>query len=197
MADLAEHAVEDGPRLLLDRAADLAETERTQRAAVALALADLAPDLGDANLRHHASSFFTAFRTRLAMPLAASAVSEAAAFAPSVTPSSRAVSTTSFAFSAAVSTTGAAASTTVSTMPLSVLSVLSGAASGSTAGVASPFGVGAPFLGAGFSSAGAGTSSTTGAETTGAGRAGASSAFGRMAGIGSTSLICLPRILAT
>src|SRR3954452_7579766 len=52
MTDLAEHAVEDGPRLLLDRAADLAEPERAQRAAVALALADLAPDLRDPHLRH-------------------------------------------------------------------------------------------------------------------------------------------------
>src|SRR3954463_8329651 len=125
MANLAEHAVQDGPRLLLGRAADLAEPERAQRAAVALALADLAADLGDANLRHHASSFFTAFRTRLATPFAASADSEAAVFAASVTPSSRAVPTTSFAVSTAVPTTGAAASTTVSTMPLSVLSVLS------------------------------------------------------------------------
>src|SRR3954451_4973940 len=120
MADLAEHAVQDGTRLLLDRAADLAEPNHAQCSAVALALADLAPDLGDAYLRHHASSFFTAFRTRLAMPFAASDISEAAAFAASVPPSSRAVSSTSFAFSAAVPTTGAAASTTVSTMPLSL-----------------------------------------------------------------------------
>src|SRR3954451_17650379 len=171
MTDLAEHAVEDGPRLLLDRAADLAEPERAQRAAVALALADLAPDLGDANLRHHASSFFTAFRTRWALPFAPSAVSEAASFAASVTPSSRAVSTTSFAFSAAVPTTGAVASTTVWTMPLSSVSASGAAASGAAAsgaalsgaaasgaaasvtgaGAASAFGFAARFFAVGFS----------------------------------------------
>src|SRR3954447_9308190 len=137
MPDLAEHAVEDGPRLLLGRAADLAKPERAQRAAVTLALADLAPDLGDANLRHHASSFFTAFRTRLAIPFAASAVSEPATFAASVTPSSRAVPTTSFAFSAAVSTTGAAASTTVSTMPLSLPSAPGASGAGASDATAS------------------------------------------------------------
>src|SRR5438094_12745 len=52
MADLAQHAGEHGTFLVLDRAADLAEAERPQRAAVALALADLALHLGDAHLRH-------------------------------------------------------------------------------------------------------------------------------------------------
>src|SRR5438067_10758144 len=52
MAHLAQHAFEHGRLLLLDGAADLAETERAQRAAVALALADLGADLGNAHLRH-------------------------------------------------------------------------------------------------------------------------------------------------
>ena len=55
MPDLAQHAVEHGALLLLGDAADLAEAERTERAAVPLALADLASDLGDAHLRHRPS----------------------------------------------------------------------------------------------------------------------------------------------
>src|SRR5437762_8698538 len=58
MADLAQHAVEHGALLLLDRAADLSQTERAQRATVPLALADLRADLRDAHLRHQDSSFF-------------------------------------------------------------------------------------------------------------------------------------------
>src|SRR5437879_11506238 len=52
MADLAQHAIEHGARLMFNRAPDLAEAERPQRAAVALALPDLALHLGDAYLRH-------------------------------------------------------------------------------------------------------------------------------------------------
>src|SRR5258708_14424554 len=52
MADLAQHACEHRALLMLDRAADLAEAERAQRAAMALALADLAPHLGDLHFRH-------------------------------------------------------------------------------------------------------------------------------------------------
>src|SRR3954468_12350640 len=53
MADLAQHPLQHGALLVLGAAADLAETERAQRAAMALALADLAADLGDPNLRRH------------------------------------------------------------------------------------------------------------------------------------------------
>src|SRR5579884_1575861 len=52
MADLAQHPLQDVRVLLLDRAPDLRQAEREQRAAVALALADLTADLGDAELRH-------------------------------------------------------------------------------------------------------------------------------------------------
>src|ERR1700730_2440036 len=52
MADLAQHAGEHGTFLMLDRAADLAEAKRPQRAAVTLALPDLALHLGDPDLRH-------------------------------------------------------------------------------------------------------------------------------------------------
>src|SRR6266403_1195488 len=52
MADLAQHAGEDGAFLVLDGTPDLAEAERAQRAAVALALPDLALHLGDPHLRH-------------------------------------------------------------------------------------------------------------------------------------------------
>src|SRR4029078_9316329 len=63
MADLSQHACEHRPVVLLDRPADLAEAERPQRAAMALTLADLAPDLGDADLAHDSfSSFFLRFR---------------------------------------------------------------------------------------------------------------------------------------
>src|ERR1700724_2662986 len=52
MAHLAQHACQDGALVVLAAPADLAEAERAQRAAVPLALADLAPDLRDAHLRH-------------------------------------------------------------------------------------------------------------------------------------------------
>src|SRR5712671_1888677 len=52
MADLPKHACKHGAFLLLARVADLAQAERPQRAAVALALADLAPYLGDLHFRH-------------------------------------------------------------------------------------------------------------------------------------------------
>src|SRR5919198_2698953 len=52
MTHLAKHAREDRAVVVLDGLADLAEAERAQRAAVALALADLAADLRDADLRH-------------------------------------------------------------------------------------------------------------------------------------------------
>src|SRR5438132_4735441 len=57
MTHLAQHAREDRPIVVLDGLADLAEAERAQRAAVALALADLAADLRDADLRHQESFF--------------------------------------------------------------------------------------------------------------------------------------------
>src|SRR5438105_3990841 len=57
MTDLAQHAREHGAVLVLRGPADLAEAERAQRAAVALALADLAADLRDADLGHHESFF--------------------------------------------------------------------------------------------------------------------------------------------
>src|SRR4051794_19619510 len=102
MADLAEHALEDGADLLLVAAADLAETERAQGAAMSLALADLAPDLGDLHLGHQSrlcfgwsSSRMTVFLSRLATLFAAPVAS--------------------FATSTAASTTGSTASTTCST----------------------------------------------------------------------------------
>src|SRR5690242_10401782 len=52
MGDLAERASELRALLLLGRLADLAEPERAQRSAVAEALPDLAPYLGDPHLRH-------------------------------------------------------------------------------------------------------------------------------------------------
>src|SRR5436190_22279317 len=55
MTNLAQHAVEHGGLLVLGGAADLAEAERAQRAAMALALADLAADLRDLHLRHGTS----------------------------------------------------------------------------------------------------------------------------------------------
>src|SRR5262249_47853087 len=52
MADLPEHTGEHRPLLVVGGASDLAQPQRPQRAAVPAALADLAPNLGDANLRH-------------------------------------------------------------------------------------------------------------------------------------------------
>src|SRR6267154_1110705 len=52
MADLPKHACKHGAFLLLARVADLAQAERPQRATVALALADLAPYLGDLHFGH-------------------------------------------------------------------------------------------------------------------------------------------------
>src|SRR5438128_11641966 len=52
MADLPQHTGELRALLPLDRAADLAEAERAQRAAVARGLADLTTRLGDLQLRH-------------------------------------------------------------------------------------------------------------------------------------------------
>src|ERR1700730_63829 len=52
MADLAQHAGEHGTFLMLDRAADLAEAKRPQRAAVTPALPDLALHLADPDRRH-------------------------------------------------------------------------------------------------------------------------------------------------
>src|SRR4051812_37332642 len=75
MADLAQHALEYRADFLLVAAADLAEPERAQRAAMPLALADLAPDLGDLHLGHQSrvcfgwsSSRMTVFLSRLATP---------------------------------------------------------------------------------------------------------------------------------
>src|SRR5215208_252401 len=55
VGDLSQHTGELRGVLVLDRPADLAEAERPQRAAVPLRLADLAPDLRDAQLAHCAS----------------------------------------------------------------------------------------------------------------------------------------------
>src|SRR5712692_8707448 len=52
VADLSQHTRELRALLLLDTAADLAEAERPQRAAVARGLADLATSLCDLQLRH-------------------------------------------------------------------------------------------------------------------------------------------------
>src|SRR5258708_23837984 len=52
MGHLPEHACEHGAFAVLGSAPDLAEAERAQRAAMALALADLTADLGDLDLRH-------------------------------------------------------------------------------------------------------------------------------------------------
>src|SRR5690348_12830823 len=62
MADLPQHALEHRPVLLLCNAADAAEPKGAQRPAMPLGLADLAPNLGDANLRHHSDSFFLRVR---------------------------------------------------------------------------------------------------------------------------------------
>src|SRR5207245_6360292 len=55
VADLAQHAGEHRGLRLLDAAPDLAEPERAQRAAVPLALADLASSLRDSHARHVSS----------------------------------------------------------------------------------------------------------------------------------------------
>src|SRR5712691_1848749 len=52
MGHFPEHACEHRAFVVLPRVADLAEAERAQRAAMALALADLAADLGDLHFRH-------------------------------------------------------------------------------------------------------------------------------------------------
>jgi hypothetical protein len=52
VAHLSEHTGELRGLFVLGGAADLAQAEGAQRPAVALALADLAPDLRDLNLRH-------------------------------------------------------------------------------------------------------------------------------------------------
>src|SRR5436190_24332583 len=52
VADLPEHTGEHRALLVLGRAADLAEAERAQRAAMPLALSDLTAGLGDLDLRH-------------------------------------------------------------------------------------------------------------------------------------------------
>src|SRR3954453_17350660 len=51
MADLPQHACDHRALVVLGGAADLAETERAQRAAVALGLADAATDLRQLELR--------------------------------------------------------------------------------------------------------------------------------------------------
>src|SRR5467141_2663334 len=52
VADLSQHACEDRAFVVLGGLADPAEPERAERAAVLLALADLATNLRDANLCH-------------------------------------------------------------------------------------------------------------------------------------------------
>src|SRR6478736_6998726 len=56
MADLPEHTGELRALLALGRAADLAQTERPQRAAVLRGLADHGPSLGDLQRLAHAGS---------------------------------------------------------------------------------------------------------------------------------------------
>src|SRR5215208_6626203 len=55
MADLPQHACDHRALVVLGGAADLAEAERAQRAAVALGLADPATDLRQLQLRHRGS----------------------------------------------------------------------------------------------------------------------------------------------
>src|SRR3954453_14996116 len=55
MADLPQHACDHRALVVLGGAADLAEAERAQRAAVALGLADAATDLRQLQLRHRPS----------------------------------------------------------------------------------------------------------------------------------------------
>src|SRR5215212_7048230 len=55
MADLPQHACDDRALVVLGGAADLAEAERAQRAAVALGLPDAATDLRQLQLRHRPS----------------------------------------------------------------------------------------------------------------------------------------------
>src|SRR5215203_5904779 len=55
VGDFSQHTRELRCVLVLGRAADLPQTERAQRAAMALRLADLAAGLGDAKLAHGAS----------------------------------------------------------------------------------------------------------------------------------------------
>src|SRR5919204_849859 len=52
VANLSQHACEDGVVVVLNRAADLAESERAQCSAVLLRLADLATNLRYPNLLH-------------------------------------------------------------------------------------------------------------------------------------------------
>src|SRR5438034_2178590 len=53
--DLAKHAWNDRPVVVLDGLADLPEAERPQRPAVLLALADRATGLRDSDFRHRSS----------------------------------------------------------------------------------------------------------------------------------------------
>src|SRR6188508_1022191 len=87
MTDLAEHPLELRALVALHAAADAAEPERAQRAAVARGLADLAADLRDPDLAHQAfcssSSLEAASCSR-----AVSAASPAASTAGSTLPGS-------------------------------------------------------------------------------------------------------------
>src|SRR5437588_3949676 len=56
VADFPQHACENGPVVVLDGLADLAEPECPQRAAVLLGFADPATNLGYSNLRHRSSA---------------------------------------------------------------------------------------------------------------------------------------------
>src|ERR687888_1724537 len=55
MADLPKHACKDGPLVMLDAAADLAEAKRPQGTAVLAALPDLATNLGYPDFGHSRS----------------------------------------------------------------------------------------------------------------------------------------------
>src|SRR3989442_11742337 len=64
VADLSQHACEDRAVVVFGGLADPAEPERAERAAVLLALADLATGLSDSDFRHR--------RLRLGLPRAGS-----------------------------------------------------------------------------------------------------------------------------
>src|SRR5581483_9190105 len=71
VAYLPEHACEHRALVVLGGVADATEAERTQRAAVRLALADLGLDLRDLDLGHYDSSFFLRIERRFGFSSAA------------------------------------------------------------------------------------------------------------------------------
>src|SRR3954466_15944128 len=156
MTDLPEHACHDRALVVLGGLADAAEAERAQGAAVALALADLAADLRDAELRHDYESFF--LRPRRRFGFCSSTTSETLSTTGAAT--SAAFSTTCGATSFAFSTTGSATDFAVSTARSTI--------DGDSSAGSSAAGAGA---GAG-SGSGSAAGSATGAAAGGAGAAG-------------------------